>query len=37
MEAMLLHWTWSEVSQLAVILAAVAGAITIAVYGLKRL
>ena len=37
MGAMLLHWTWTEVSQLAVMLAAVAAAVTVAVYGLKRL
>jgi hypothetical protein len=34
---MLLHWTWTEVSQLAVMLAAVAAAVTIAIYGMKRL
>jgi hypothetical protein len=35
--AALFHWTWTEVSQVAVILAAVAGTVTLTVYGAKRL
>jgi len=35
--AALFHWTWTEVSQLAVILAAVGGMVTLTVYGAKRL